>query len=372
MKIVHVAPYCYPHLGGMEYCIKAISERLALKGYQVEIFTSNIAHKKTSTKSISNLSIHYLKAFEFAHTPLIPSLFFKLLILPKNFIMHVHISQPFVPEIVWIISKIRNIPYIAHIHSDVGPSGILGFLLPLYKRVFLKPVLLSASKIVVPTLDYVNLISNKYKVSLNKICVVPLGIDHTSFYQSSINMHKPARLLFVGRLQIQKNLPLLVKSFHYLVNHSKLDVELNIVGDGEDREKIYKLIKALGLTNRIHLLGKLQGKDLYKMYSSSDIFVLTSSYESFGIVLIEAMASGLPIVVSNIPSVRNVVVNEKTGLLSQLSEKDFALNITRILTNSSLQKKLIANGLKEVKKYNWDNIVLKYQNLYTEVKNEYN
>jgi rhamnosyl/mannosyltransferase len=356
----------------MEYCIKAISERLASKGYQVEIFTSNIAHKKTSNKSIRNLSVHYLKAFEFAHTPVIPSLFFKLLMLPKNFIIHVHISQPFVPEIVWIISKIRNIPYTAHIHSDIGPSGILGFLLPLYKKVFLKPVLLSASKIIVPTTDYVNLISNKYNISLNKICVVPYGIDHTNFYKSSINMHKPARLLFVGRLQIQKNLPLLVKSFYYLINHTKLDVELNIVGDGEDRDKICKLINTLGLTDRIHLQGKLQGKNLYKMYSCSDIFVLTSSYESFGIVLIEAMASGLQIVVSNIPSVRNVVINEKTGLLSESSEKDFAMNITRILTNSSFRKKLIANGLKEVKKYNWDNIVLKYQNLYTEVKNENN
>lgn len=372
MKIIQVAPYYFPHIGGMENCAKAISDRLALNRHQVNVFTSDIGYKKKSKESDANLSIHYLKAWEFAHTPIIPLLFFKLLKIPQDSIIHLHVSQPFVSEIVWLVSKIKNIPYIAQVHSDIGPSGKMGFLLPFYKKIFLRRVLLSASRIIVPTADYVELISNKYKISKNNICIVPCGVDLKNFRQLTVKLHNPIRLLFVGRLQIQKNIPLLIKSFKKILDNNNFNVELNIVGEGEDRNKIIQLIKSLNLENKIHLLGALKGKRLYGRYSNSDIFILTSIYESFGIVLIEAMASGLPVIVSDIPSVRNVVINEKTGMLVSLSEVEFAKVIKEIIINPSLRKKLIANGLKEVKKYDWDSIVKRYEHLYSEVINENN
>jgi glycosyltransferase involved in cell wall biosynthesis len=97
----------------MEHIAKEISESLAKRGHQVKVFTSD---------------------WEFAHTPIIPSLFFKLLKILKDSIMHIHIAQAFIPEVVYLISKIKKIPYIAHIHGDTKPSGKFGFLLSLYKR----------------------------------------------------------------------------------------------------------------------------------------------------------------------------------------------------------------------------------------------
>ena len=364
MKIVQVVAYYPPHIGGMENCVKEISNRLARKGHQVEVFTSDIGCKKHSQSSINNLNIHYLRSWEFAHTAIIPSLFFKLLTIPKDSIIHVHIAQVMIPEIVFLISKIRKIPYIAHIHADVGPSGKLGFLLPFYKKMFLRKILNSALKIVVPTRDYVNLIDKKYTIPKTKIYEVPNGVDLECFKSMSTKLHSPVRLLSVSRLSRPKNIPLLIQSFKLVIENNHQNAELHIVGEGEEKNKIFNLIKKEELEKKVLLHGALLGKDLYDIYSYSDIFILTSECESFGLVLIEAMASGLPIVVSDITSVKNIIKNNITGLLVKPTPKDFAQAVQKLLSNPQLRKKLIKNGLEESKKYDWNKIVQKFEHIY--------
>lgn len=372
MKIVQVVAYYPPHIGGMENCVKEISNRLARKGHQVEIFTSDIGCKKYRQSSTNNLNIHYLRSWEFAHTAIIPFLFFKLLMISKDSIIHVHIAQVMIPEIVFLISKIRKIPYIAHIHADVGPSGKMGFLLPFYKKMFLQKILNSALKIVVPAKDYVSLVSKKYTISKTKIYEVPNGVELKYFKSKSTKLHSPIRLLSVGRLCKHKNFPILIQSFKSLIEKNRWDVELHIVGEGEEKNRIFDLIKKEKLENKIILHGVLWGKNLYDIYSNSDIFLLASVYESFGLVLIEAMASGLPIVVSNIISVKNIVKNNITGLLVKPSPKNFAKAVEKLLSNSQLREKLIKNGLKEVKKYDWNKIVQKFERIYSELVYENN
>ena len=173
MKVVQVLSYYPPHLGGMENAVKGISENLAKRGHQVKVFTSDIGCKKGKLRLTKNLKIHWLLGWEFLHSPILPSLFFKLIRIPKDSIMHVHIAQAFVPEIVFLVSKLRGIPYIAHIHLDVEPSTKMGFLLPFYKKVFLQKVLSSSSKIIVPTKDYIDLVSKKYAISNNNTYNLP-------------------------------------------------------------------------------------------------------------------------------------------------------------------------------------------------------
>ena len=368
MKIVQIISYYPPHLGGMENAVKEMSENLAKRGHQVEVFTSNIGCKNVKLRSTKNLKIHWLLGWEFVHFPILPSLFFKLIRIPKDSIMHVHIAQAFVPEIVFLVSKLRGIPYIAHIHLDVEPSTKMGFLLPFYKKVFLQKVLSFSSKIIVPTKGYIDLVSKKYAISKNKIYEVPYGIDLKKFKSLSGKSHDLIRLLFVGRLSIQKNVPLLIRSFKKITEKNLRNIELHIVGDGEEKSKIINLIKAEKLEKKVILHGALRGKRLYKIFSNSDIFILTSRNESFGIVLIEAMASGLPIVASNILGVRDIIEKNRTGLLVKPEQEDFVKAIEKLLNNSQLREKLIKNGLEEVKKYSWDKIVEKFEDVYQSVK----
>jgi glycosyltransferase involved in cell wall biosynthesis len=127
-KIIQVTSYYPPHLGGMENVVEQVAEGFVDKGYALSVYTSDIGYsRKTDYKSPS--WVHYLKSIEFAHTPIIFTLFFRLLALPRHSLIHLHIAPGFSPEIVYLVSKLKGIPYVAHIHLDVDPSGPLGFLL---------------------------------------------------------------------------------------------------------------------------------------------------------------------------------------------------------------------------------------------------
>ena len=356
MKIIQISSYYPPHLGGQENVAKEISERLAKKGHQVEVFTSDIGcSKDKQLKSTKNLKIHYLKSKEFAHTPIIPSLYKELMKIPKDSIMHVHIAQAFVPEIVYSIWKKRKIPYVAHIHIDVEPSSWIGkIILKPYKRILLKKFLKNAIKIIVLTEDYKELINKKYRIDKSKIIVVPVGIKNELIH-----------LLFVGRVSAQKDLKLLIKSI--AICKSKLI--LDIVGDGDLLKETKELAEQNNINN-IVFHGRLTGKNLVKTYQNSDIFISTTKQESFGITYLEAMASGLPIITSNVLGVRNVVKNGYNGLLVEPTPQKIADAIEKLIANPKLRKKLAQNGLKEVKKYSWKEIIKQFERVYHGIHNK--
>jgi len=365
MKIVQIISHYPPHLGGMQNIAREISERLAIKGNQVEVFTSDIGCKKDKLTSTKNLKIYYLKSWDFAHSPIIPSLFFKLLKISKDSIIHIHAAQCFVPEVVYLVSKIKKIPYVVHIHLDVRPSGKLGFLLPLYKKVILKRVLKSASKIIVPGKEYRTLINKKYNI-LENIIIIPNGVGEEFFINKENVSSKHTNLLFVGRLSVQKNIPKLID----VASLIKSKVVLHIIGDGEKKKEIEKLISDKKLKNVI-LHGKKTGKDLINFYKNADIFILTSDIEAMPLVLLEAMASGTPIVASDVLGIREPV--GKTGILVRPpTPENFARAIDNLIEDKILMNTLSKRGRKKAKNYDWNKIVEKFENVYREVLNETN
>src|SRR5437588_9136628 len=145
--IIHVTSYYPPHLGGSEKGTALRAERFVDRGYTVSVYTSNIGYSRQAVSN-AKVRVHYLKSIEFAHTPIIFPLFFRLLALPRHALIHLHVAQAFSPEIVYLISKLKGIPYIAHIHLDVDPSSLLGFLLDTSTNFFPKRVFKSAAKII--------------------------------------------------------------------------------------------------------------------------------------------------------------------------------------------------------------------------------
>lgn len=372
IKIIQVTSFYAPHIGGMEMCAQEISERLAAQGYQVEVFTSNIFPVSVDSyhdrlPSTPNLKIHYLRSLEIAHTPIIFSLFFRLLFTPRPDCIHLHIGQSFTPEVVWLVAKLRHLKYVAHLHLDVKASGHFGFLLPIYKKLILKQVLQSADRVIVPTSDYVALVNRKYQLPKEKITMIPCGVDLGKFKPKPLNLRQPTKILFVGRLTAQKNVPLLIKSFKSSLSRVDANLSLHLVGEGEKKTQIIRLIEKEKLTDKVTLYGALRGQQLYDIFRASDIFILPSREESFGIVLIEALASGLAVIASDIPGIRNVIKNNYTGLLVNPKIADITRAIKKISTDSEFRSSLITHGLHDVKKYDWNKIVDSFQTVYSQV-----
>ena len=356
--IAQVVSYYPPHLGGMENCAAQIAEGLVEKGYPVAVYTSDIGYSPRAAVP-AKAHVHYLKSLEFAHTPLIATLFFRLLALPRRSLMHLHVSQAFTPEIVYMVSKLRGIPYIAHIHLDVDPSGPFGFLLETYKQVFLKRVLRSAAKIICLSEPQRQLIAAKYTLPLESIVVIPNGVADRYFVAKKAS--DMPHLLFVGRLVAQKNLGLLIRA----VAQMRTRVIVDIVGEGEERESIEALIQEYGLQN-IELHGIKTGQELLELYRSAGIFVLPSLKEGVSLSMLEALAAGLPVVASASPEIRQIL--GKCGVLIQdPTATNYAEALDALLSDKDRLQRLATLSVQKAHSYSWKNVLNSIENLYKDV-----
>jgi len=362
MKIIQITAYYPPHLGGLENVVREISERLADKGNQVEVITSDIGFKGERLTPKKNLKVSYLKSWEFAHTPIIPSLFYKLLRVPKDSIMHIHIAQAFITEIAYFISKIRKIPYITHFHGETLPTGKFGFLLPLYKIIFTKRILSSSEKVICLSEDYREFLNKRYATPMNKIEVIPNGVSEDFFMNKNKKKINIANLLYVGRLSVDKNLPILIKAASML----KSKAVLNVVGEGAMKEKLKKIILNEKSENVI-IHGKKTGEELVNFYRDADIFLLASRFEGQPLTVLEAMASSTIVIASDIMGIREVV--GEAGILVDSSDaNNFAVEIDRIIEDEKLRNTLADLGRKKVVLNNWNEITDKIINIYKQVK----
>ena len=263
-----------------------------------------------------------------------------------------------------MVSLIRHIPYIAHIHLDVDPSGPFGFLLGSYKKIFLKRVLKHAQKVICLSEVQRKFIAKKYDLSEDKITVIPNGVSKKFFQNTQKVEHNPLRALFVGRLVPQKNLPLLIDAISLM----KEPIELSIAGEGEDKEKIVNLINKHKLKN-VNLLGTKTQNELMSLYARHDIFILPSEKEGFSLAMLEAMASGLPIIASDVIGMNDFIDN--CGILVKEPSAD---NYAKVLDNLSKDKsqinKMGKNAYEKAKLFSWEAVVDQLEIKYKEVVNE--
>jgi len=201
--------------------------------------------------------------------------------------------------------------------------------------------------------------------------IIPNGIDSEAFKPGSRAREfskATATVLFVGRLEERKGLLRLLEAMK-LLQKIYPQLQLLIVGEGEERKPCEAFVKKHALQN-IRFLGKKTDAELTLVYQSADIFCSPALYgESFGIVLLEAMASGLPVVAFANRGYRQFLQGTKgeAGLVPVGNAKKLAETIDRILKNDSLRKALAAWGRKKIQLYSWPSIAQQVLNFYEEV-----
>jgi len=190
----------------------------------------------------------------------------------------------------------------------------------------------------------------------------------TSFSQLKQQYHLTGSkyILFVGRLDSDKNLEILISAFK-LLTHSHPDVNLLIVGEGNQQTALLKQIKKLKLSSKTFLLGKIdnQTKSLSHLYNTASVFVNPSIIENQSVSFIEAFSAGLPIVAANHPLQTDFIKNKINGLLAKSNNPtSFAQAIKQILSDSSLASTISRNNRLKAKDFDIDKTSQQYLQAY--------
>jgi glycosyltransferase involved in cell wall biosynthesis len=199
-----------------------------------------------------------------------------------------------------------------------------------------------------------------FKIPKEKIRVIPEGVDLEKFNRSvdtsDINekLGNERKILFVGNLHPNKGVHFLIKSFALVKSRIK-DVKLVIVGDGPLKHYLINLTKRLNIEKDVIFAGFVNDEDLPKYYASCDIFASASVLEGFGLIFLEAMALGKPIVAFNLASIPEVVGNAGI-LIDQINHEKFANAIIELLQNKELYKEKSEIALNRVKLFSWEKI----------------
>jgi glycosyltransferase involved in cell wall biosynthesis len=366
-RLVQVLPhYNPPYVGGMELRARDRAEGLAGLGWAVETLTSSGLTYPHTVRS-GDLTIRYLRSRELAHTPLIFALPLALLRVPRDSVIHLDTALAFTPEVTALVARLRRMPYVVRVALDsAGHSPVRDRLLGFYQRTVLKQVYRHAALVIVLTPDDIGLVTEKYGVDPARVRVIPNATGFSPAASPRVKPHDPFRLLFVGRVDLQKNVPLLLRSLRRLLDTCESPVHLDLAGDGEEMPLARKLISELGLTEHVTLRGFVTGASLEELYESADALVLTSTREAFGQVTLEAMTKALPVVASDIRCVRTIVLDGVTGFLAELDERAFAAALHRLITEDGWYQKLSAGALENSRRYSMAATIAAYAAAYEE------
>jgi glycosyltransferase involved in cell wall biosynthesis len=196
------------------------------------------------------------------------------------------------------------------------------------------------------------------------IQVIPNGIDTEQFSPPERRSHKTnTRLITVARLLERKGIHTILEA---CAKPTVLPIELQIIGTGPYEGELRELVDNLGLADRVKFLGYVPNEELPRHYRRSDIFVLPSATESFGLVFAEAMSCGLPIVASNVGGIPETVRDGIDGLLCPPDDPvSLRENIIKLMSSAGTREDISHSQRQRILKYYpWENIAARYAAVY--------
>jgi glycosyltransferase involved in cell wall biosynthesis len=373
MRIAHVTVTFPPNYTGTGMVCYYNALGLARLGHQVTVFTAaQPLGKFTYPKEIT---VHRLPIlFRIGNAPLLPN----LISIDGFDLIHLHHPFIFGAEMIRIISRLRNIPYILTHHNDLRDNGVKGKIFDLYSSFSTPVVFNGAAKCAVVSLDHATHSRYRNYVFNNptKFVEIPNGVDTKIFSPDvdgkKIRIENGIRddaivLLFIGVLDLAhhyRRVDLLINSLKKLNDKS---IHLIVVGDGKEANKYRELVDNLGLTSLVHFLEKVPHNELPPVYAAADIFILPSVIqEAFPLVVLEAMACGKPVIVSNLPGVRSMIDDGENGYLVQPGNlHDLVNKIKLLLASSDRRREFGVRGRSKInKQYTWEVIILQLEKLY--------
>jgi len=377
IKVLHIFKSYLPRVGGVERVIQQIAEGLAPKGVESRVLACHHNRSFSSTEEVIG-GIHVTRANSIGvlfSTPISPAfpLAFRRLSQWAD-ILHFHSPFP-LAELSHLMYGSRGKKVVVTYHADISQTRWRVLMLvhkPILRR------LLEKASCIITTSPAALEFSTVLSPFSSKCRVIPLAIDLAKWrpvpaekvtkLKERFGLEDEKVILFVGRLIYYKGLDYLIAAMQ------RVNAKLVIVGEGEYKNELKQKVNKLRLANKVTFAGKVPDEELPSYYSMADVFVLPSIYgaEAFGIVQLEAMAYGVPIVNTNLPTgVTFVSPHNETGLtVPPRDSKALANAINTILEDDSLRQRLSRNARDRAKLFSLDRMLEEVYNLYTEVLNK--
>ena len=372
MRVVHVAPFYAPVVGGVEEVVKRIAEYTASRGYEVFVVTYNRLRKGgigalPEHEVINGVSVIRIKPdLTWSHgtySSEVPEVIKKL----RPEIVHVHVWRH--PHVFQVSKLKRIVPFRAILHGH-APFHRFSQLDPItwtFHKVidaFGKGVLCSYDRYIALTPHEVEEIK---RLGLNdaKIVLVPNGVEEEGKCLNDV-VRNERQVLYLGRISKSKSLSLLLKAMVHVVKDVR-DVRLVLAGPDEGLVRsLIRFAKKKGI--RAKYAGHVDEDEKHRLYMESSLYALPSLYEPFGITLLEASLHETPSVITGEGGQLYVAPPGKASLWAKPNPRDYADAITTLLSDKGLRKKLGQQAKEWARRFLWNKILPKYEKLYETCK----
>jgi len=368
---MNIGIVCYPTFGGSGVVATELGRAMARKGHQIHFISYRKPFKLVLDEE--NIYFHEVEISNydlFEYPPYELSLTNKIVEIAHSAnldLLHVHYAIPHASSAYAaqqiLAAKNKDLPFITTLHGtditligkDASMNEVITFAMN--QSDILTTVSESLKR---DTLQHFK-IEGDIHVIPNFICFKEYSRERDIALRRKYAEDDEKVLIHISNFRPVKRIADIVRVFAEV--QKKVKSKLILVGDGPEQKLIDDLCLELKLCNKIKRVGKL--KETETILSTADLFLLTSETESFGLVALEAMASGVPVISTNTGGLPEVNVHGETGYMSNVGDiKDMAKNAVDLLSNEDKLGQFRVNALKHARKFNIDYILPRYEALY--------
>ncbi len=349
MRIVQVAPFFYPHAGGVESHVRSLAREFARQGHEVTVVTSKFRGGLPAEERVDGFRVLRTRSLGSVFNTPIDVGTGPLLKAVDADVVHLHYPPPLTSFFATQALQDRRVPTCLTYHCDLYLSGRLGrWISGTYERTLLPPTLARVDRIIVHTTSYG---TTSAMLRGRELEVIPSVVDLQRFrpglptqaIRSRLKLDGKRVVVFTGRLVPHKGVDVLLRAVAQL----PADVHLVVVGRGPRLVDLSTIARRLGVDARVHFCSSVGDDELPRYLSLGSVFAFPSQsrLEGFGLAVAEAMACGLPVVTSDMPGVREVIDDGVQGLLVEpLLADDLAEKLNALLGDPARARQMGAAG----------------------------
>jgi starch synthase len=377
VKVLEVTQRFPPAVGGVEQHVHHVTSGLARAGVKVEVLTTDLLRDTPFTRIRSPLPrdsfpVTRVRAWRMVDAPhglgiVAPSMVPAILASGAD-VIHAHSYGQFPTFAGSLASVLDHSVLIVTPHSD---AGRLSWTKSLFDRIVPRLTLKAATRVIAVS-EHEAACLIKMGVARDRIRMIPNGVDVGEFAEVGTRRDRHELVgLFVGRLDSdQKGLDVLIRAMSKLPQNHPLRIRL-VGEDWGGAELLRHLAQRLGVADRVTMVGKLSRQKVVREFAEADFLVLPSRFEPFGIVLLEAMAAGLPVIASRVGGIPEIVAEGETGLLVEPDNPDALAEAMRLLSqDEDLRFSMGRTARERVTQYAWDSIVPRILSVFAEALQE--